>query len=315
MKCHSEPNLSRLREKARYPSGEVVYMTNDYNSPEIRYNSRTKILKFSGSIMYLYQSHNFSFDMRDFIAAIESLSQSVGVNLWAAVVEEFEFGVVMEVDTKPQILIAHHPDGKKLKTFDNPTDNGRLRTYTDTSVRLKLYDAGANIIKKIRKPHRQAALDAGWNPNRYYLKLEAHYRQPHKTFNNGRNLTLRDLTDPARIEQFRNDLYKQYKRLRPMKTLVTPSDKKDLSAAEILLMELAETHINSGMSIQKVRKRLYQRTNSLSKTLSTSDKDARKRTIKTWIDKLQFEEKSRFDLSEPLAEMLGISAENSRMEQ
>ncbi|MDL2320020.1 hypothetical protein LJC45_02680 [Alistipes sp. OttesenSCG-928-B03] len=268
------------------------------------------MLKFSASVIFLYQGHNFSFDMADFINAVDDWCQRLGVNLWQGDLDEFEFAAIMEVERPPKEYIAGHPDGYKLKSNPHPDENGYLRTYRDKLVLLKMYDVRRRIMTTIRRAGRGAVMQAGWRPERHYLKFEAHYLNPGNTFNNGRRMILADLIDPARVQQFKEDLCRQYKRLQPMKTLINPSDKKNLSTGEIILIELAEHYFNSGLSLQQVKKRLYARINAYPEPLMLpTDKNARKRKINEWLNKLTFEENSPFDLSGRLQEVLANTGE------
>ena len=146
--------------------------------------------------------------------------------------------------------------------------------------------------------------EAGWNPEGHFLKWEAHYIKP-EVLNQGRALILANLVDRHWEEIFKADLYNQYKRLIPMKTIVTPSNKKDLGSADIVLLSLAELQINEGISLEELKKILYDKINSIpDEVLTKADKDSRKRQIKAMLDKIVEEPESRWDLSEKLTEAL-----------
>jgi hypothetical protein len=126
-----------------------------------------------------------------------------------------------------------------------------------------------------------------------------------EVLNQGRALILANLVDRHWEEIFKADLYNQYKRLIPMKTIVTPTNKKDLGSADIVLLSLAELQINEGISLEELKKILYDKINSIpDEVLTKADKDSRKRQIKAMLDKIVEEPESRWDLSEKLAEAL-----------
>lgn len=90
-----------------------------------------------------------------------------------------------------------------------------------------------------------------------------------------------------------------------MKSIIYPTNKKDLSSIDIVLIELAERLINSGENQEEIKKVLYNRINSFSADeLKKTDKDSRKRQIKARIGKLKVAENSKWDLSEELKDAL-----------
>ena len=124
--------------------------------------------------------------------------------------------------------------------------------------------------------------------------------------NRGLGLRLSDLVNPDKEEVFKADLYNQYKRIVPMKSLVTPTSKKDLSTAGILLFLLAEQQVNAGKNLQEIKKMIYDRINAFP-DLSKDDKGSRKKQVRTLCDKLQEAPESAWDLSGKLAEVLEVT--------
>ena len=108
-----------------------------------------------------------------------------------------------------------------------------------------MYDVGRNPLNKLGKPIREIVSQIGSNPKNNYLKVEAHYKRPDRLFS---QLYAKDLINPDKQEIFKQNLYSQYKRLKPMKSIIYPTNKKDLSSIDIVLIELAERLINSGES-------------------------------------------------------------------
>lgn len=92
-----------------------------------------------------------------------------------------------------------------------------------------------------------------------------------------------------------------------MKSIVIPSDKKDLSTPAILLMALTEKALNQGEDINKVLNAFI---NSIPEDiLSSNDKKARKRQFKALSERIQSSEISEFDMSEQIKESLNHEKE------
>ena len=240
------------------------------------------------------------------MAAIDHIARLLRISLWDAMVEAFEYGVIMEVQSRPKEYISRHSalPSEGLTMNEKPKDKGCFRWWHDKMVSLKMYDAARNLKMKQGLQRQSILRESGWNPEGEYLKWEAHYLKP-ESLNHGKGLLLADLMNPSWENVFKEDLYVQYKRLVPMKTLMTPNNKKDLSSADIVMLALAELQINAGESLQEVKKMLYAKVNAIpDEVLSKSDKDSRKRQIKALLEKLQEEPESKWDLSEKLEEAL-----------
>lgn len=265
-------------------------------------NSNT--LKLQGSITYFIQGHNFTYSNSIFCEAIKTIENMLKCHLWDAYVDEFEFGKIIKVEYEPKEYITkHYSDDKKLTMNERGKDRGYFKWWEAQNLSLKMYDINRNIKNKQSNIGKQTLIDIGWNPAEHYLKWEAHYKKPHQYFNNGIGIKLSDLVKPAFQTTISTDLIYQYSRLSTMKSIVTPNDKKSLKTADIILLELAESMINSNFSIQETQKKLYNRINNISKDiLSDSDKKARKRQINSLIKKLKEEKTSKWDITEKLKE-------------
>lgn len=298
--------LGHCTLEAEYSSGWKKYWIQGCERLELWWNPDLSMLRLSGSIMYYWQGHNWSFDKKGFVAAISHIEKLLHVSLWETIVEAFEFGIIMEVELKPKEYISHHSvcPQEKLSIGEKTKDKGNFRWWNDTNVRLKMYDAGRNIQAKQGLERKAIIKESGWNPEREFIKWEAHYLKP-EILNHGKGILLADLMNPNWENVFKEDLYIQYKRLAPMKSLVTPENKKDLSTPDIVMLALAEVQINAGESLQEVKKMLYAKINSIpDEVLSKSDKDARKRQIKALLEKIQEEQNSKWDLSKKLEDVL-----------
>lgn len=299
------PFFGHCQIVASYPdTGTTRYRLKGCEGLDIFCSSQ--MLTLQGSIMYYWQGHNFTYSPEAFISAINHISHLLQVDLWNSIVKVFEYGVIMEVETKPKEYIQHHKakPNEKLNQSINEKDNGNFSRWNDKNVSLKMYDASRNIKMKQSMSRREIIAEAGWKPEGEYLKWEAHYLKPN-VLNHGKSVKLANLVNPDWQNIFKEDLYLQYQRLIPMASIIEPTNKADLKTASIIALVLAEDSLNSNKTLQEVKKMLYARINSFpDEVLSKSDKDSRKRQIKAILDKMQEAEGSKWDLSQKLAEAL-----------
>ena len=270
----------------------------------IFYNRVLNSITIEGSPMYFMQGHNLTFDRLTLIQGINYLETILCVQgLWSARVNIFEYGVLLQTELTPREYIKHHksPPKEKLLLYENTKDNGLFRSWNDSNVNIKMYDAIRNAKYKTSKDIRP---DMDMSRNANWLKFEAHYIKP-ECLNSGRAVLLADLINPNWEQVFKNDLYKQYSRLKPMKTLLEPTNKADLSSIAIVTMELAENFIQEGRGLEDLRRSLYDRINA-NEVLSKADKDSRKRQIRNTLDKLKEAPQSKYDLSKELASALEL---------
>ena len=298
--------LGHCRLEAEYSSGWQKYWLQGCEKLEIWYNPSLNWMRLQGSIMYYWQGHNFTYDKKGFVAAIDHIIKIIHISIWDAMIEAFEYGVIMQVPKKPKEYIKRHSSipSEKLILNEKPKDKGNFRWWEDRNVCNKMYDAAQNIKKKQGLQRKEILKESGWNPEGEFLKWEAHYLKP-EILNHGKGLLLADLMKPYWENVFKEDLYVQYKRLIPMKSLITPTNKKDLSSADIVMLALAEAQINAGENLKEVKKMIYDKINAIPEgVLSKADKDSRKRQIKSLFDKLQESPESEWDLSEKLEKAL-----------
>ena len=309
LQSKDNPFFGHCTKEALYSSGWERYSIQGCGKLDIWYNSFLSTLRLEGSIMYYWQGHNFSYNIKDFVLAIRQIGTILHIDLWGAMIEVFEYGAIMEVQSKPKDYIQHHTSNPKegLAMNEKPKDKGNFRWYEDKNVRLKMYDAGRNIQYKQGLQRKAIIEEAGWDPEKNYLKWEAHYLKP-EMLNHGKGIMLADLVNPNWDNVFKEDLYLQYKRLTPMKCITIPNKKSELSPTDIVVMQLVEGSLNDGISLQEIRKMLYARINSISNDILTkADKDYRKRKIKALLEKIKEEPESKWDLSAKLEEVLSIS--------
>lgn len=295
-----------LTLEAQYASGWKKYYLQGCERLTVWLHPGFQMLRLEGSISYFWQGHNFSFSRKDLETAISQINRILGVPLWEASLNAFEFGNIMEVQMKPKEYIQHHAAAPKehLILNEKPKDKGSFRWWEDKQTKLKMYDAKKNLLFKQGEDRRQIIKDSGWQESGEYLKFEAHYLKP-EYLNSGRAVMLWHLCNTDWQEILKNNLYSQYKRLLPMKGIITPKEKKDLSTADILLLAMVEDSINEGRTLDELRKMLYNRVNSYpDEVLSKSDKDLRKAQIRKLLSKVQEAPESIYDLSHQLKEAL-----------
>lgn len=309
LQSKDNPFLGHCTLEASYSSGWKKYYIQGCEKIEISYNPIHQTLKIGGSIMYYWQGHNFTYDKKKFVSAINHIGTLLKVNLWDAIVDVFEYGTIMEVQSKPKEYIKHHIPAprEKLDIEERAKDRGNFRWYHDKNVSLKMYDASRNIKQKQGLQRKKIIEESGWNPEGHYLKWEAHYLKT-EVLNHGKGIFLADLVNPNWENVFKEDLYLQYKRLIPMKGVSIPNKKSDLQSVDIIVRRLVENYLNEDKSIQEVKKILYADINSIPNDIfSKSDKDQRKRQITAILEKLKEEPESKWDLSAKLEEALNMS--------
>lgn len=301
-----KPTFRNCQLEAEYSSGWKKYWLQGCEKLEIWHNPTLDLIRLQGSIMYYWQGHNFTYERSSFVDAIRQVIRLLNIELWDGMLEVFEYGVVIPVEKKPKEYIKRHSaiPSEKLTMNEKGKDKGSFRWWTDKDVSLKLYDAGKNILMKQGLQRRGILTEAGWAPEDSLLKWEAHYLKP-EMLNHGKGLLLANLMNPSWEDVFKEDLYLQYKRLVPMRTLITPTSKKNLSTSDIVMLALAEAQMNAGESLQEVKRMLYDRINGIPEVvLSKADKDSRKRQVKALVDKIKESPESEWDLSEKILDAL-----------
>ena len=274
---------------------------------EVIHNPSTGLLEVRGSLPYFLKGHNFSFSWAELVEAIDIIDIMLGnVGLWGARVKQFENGVIVPVDAKPKEYIARHyaSPSTRLKKSYNEKYAGKSALWHRTGEDIKLYDAGANIKMKQGLERRALIESAGWNPEGNYLKCEVRYIQP-ESLNGNKPLILEELQSESFIEKLKKNFMEQYHLLTPAKGLLLPSDKKNCSSLDIVIITLVEALVNEqGLSFEDAKKKVFY-TIRQAMCLNKSDKDARRRQIGKAFGKLEQTPVSQWDLTEALEEALG----------
>jgi hypothetical protein len=307
-RCKYTPNLAHCKA---FPCklneyGWETYTLQGCKGLEIHWKPESGMLRIKGSLPYWWQSHNFSFSNSDFIESVSMLQVLLGVPLWDASLDAFEYGCIFPVEYSPALYIKNHNAREHSHLFLNEKgrDRGAFRWWDGSGFTLKLYDAGKNIKMKQGLKTRDVIGNAGYDPELHYLKFEMHLNKP-EMLNKGRDVELESLQDSSFLQYLDRVLLEQYNLLTPMRTLIQQTNKKNLSALDIVVSVYVENQMNQGISIDEAKSNIYAFINQ-SGCLEKQDKDARKATIRRVFGKLQESEESQWDLTHKIEDALCI---------
>jgi len=151
---------------------------------------------------------------------------------------------------------------------------------------------------------RQAVIESGFDPANNYLKYEIHIKNP--AIINGRTPITEQLQSPSFIDNLNEFLLSQYKtQLKPMRTIQQITDKKQLSALDLMVSMYLEDKINMGRTLEEAKKEVFSKINSVPESiLKKCDKDSRKNTLRKAFDKVDEEPRSRWDLEDQIRQAL-----------
>ena len=259
--CKDTINLSscQLYSTTKYKDNYTISI--GYEELKVHRKKQTGAIEIEGSLPYFYQGHNFTYSVEDYVNTIDKLQELLGIELWEAVVDEFEFGCIFPVEEMPVSYIRNHHAEAKARMVENEKgeDNGSFRWWVDKgdskkkARKLKLYDAGKNIKSKVQKKIRDTI--AEFVPERQYLKYELKTEKPIKLF--GRVITAFDLQTTPFQNTLASKLKELYKILKPMKELIKPADTEGLNVNSIIFYAYIEHLKNEGVSIEGAKKELY----------------------------------------------------------
>lgn len=308
LKGKDTPYFANCKWLADYDGGGERYAVEGCEQLEAIWNERTRIFKLRGSVPYFIQGHNFSCDKAAFVEGLEYAQALLKIGLWDAFVEAVEVGTILEVGRRPREYIKNHHARRAAHFLENakPKDKGNFKWWEESGGdSLKMYDAGRNILMKQGRKRREIIKEAGWNPCAEYMKIEAHIKHPERV-NGGAAFLLEDCVNTEKYGLLRARLMELYSELEPMKTLETPTDKRNLRSQDLLAIALAEEYMNNhNCGCDEARKAMYERINSISdEVLSKADKDARKRQIRAIFGRMQEAAQSEFNLKDELAASL-----------
>lgn len=266
---------------------------------KVLHNPAADWVKVEGSLPYFLNGNNFTFSTSELVQAVDIIDTLLGgVGLWGALLNCFEYGVIVPVEAKPKEYIIRHTasPGSRLKWVYNQKYAGKFVMWQKEGLDIKLYDAGANIKMKQGQGRRAVIEGAGWNPEWNYLKCEMRYNKP-ELLTMGKAVPLEKLQNESFLNMLKGDLMENYHTLSPARALLPARSKKDLSSLDIVVRTLAEALMNGqGLPLQEVQKQVYSSINQAD-CLSKADKDARKAQVRKALAKLQEAEESPWDLT------------------
>lgn len=289
-------------------AGWQAYLLKGCRELKVFWKEELGALKIQGSLPYFLKGHNFSFSRKEFENAVGLIEKMLGCcELWEADLETFENGVIMEVERSPKEYIRNHyaQTSSGFKKAIREKNAGNFCLWEGKVSDIKLYDAGANIIRKQTLDAREMLQQEGWNPDNNFLKFEVRYKKPAQRFNKGRAVELGRLQDEGFLQTLNEDLLTHYKQLKPMKEVMQPSNKKDFSTLDAVLITLANVMNQQGLPLQEAKKAVYSTINQ-GQCLAKADKDARKAQVRKAFGKLEEAESSQWDLEEALKDALQV---------
>lgn len=297
--CKDTMIFANMQQVAAFASGYDKYIVHGLKDMEIFVNRNTNRMRVKGSLPYWQQGHNFTFSQNAFVEAVQQLNSYIPhVNLWQSRLLAFEYGVIMQVEQQPKEYIKNHTTNDKgLIEEVRAKDRGFFKWWENKAIKLKMYDVNHNFstTNKLEYKNKEAAEAAGWDKSKYWLKFEGHYLNP-ELIEGGKGAQLWQLDNTEFLNNLKDSLYMQYKRLEPVKETVL-TDKPQTN--ELVM----STIIDNFADKETIKKLVYAKINQ-NPTLSKSDKDQRKRTFKKMLEGVGEKQISRYDLSAKLKEVL-----------
>jgi hypothetical protein len=217
------------------------------NIPVITISKNNK-LTFTGSLPYLFNDNNLvPFSLEEVKHSFHALSARLNVDLSSAVVNNFEFGVAINIPFPFKEFIHHHVS---LSKMDSSSYVNKGKYFQDKNRRIKLYDAGRNAKYKLSIPIRiHLQKTKNYNKNAHYAKLEIQYKKPNKYFK--QVIMVKHLMDPSFLELCAKDLLNTYKQV--TKTgFIIPNATKKLTTTRILAIALKEVEQITGIAIEQL---------------------------------------------------------------
>lgn len=307
--CKDNLFLGHCKLEKIYPdSGLSLYSLEGCEKMKIWHKPETDLLKVEGSLPYFLNGNNFTFSTSELVQAIDVIDSLLGgAGLWGALLNTFEYGVILQVEGKPKDYIARHSAGagSKLHKVINEKYGGKFAMWKGKGLDIKMYDAGANILMKQGLVRREVIEGAGWDPDGNYLKCEMRYHDPSRLLM-GKGVPLEKLQNESFLNMLKGDLMGNYHTLTPARALLPATDKKECTSLDLVLRTLLDVVMNTqGLSLQDAKKRIYAEINR-AQCLTKADKDARKAQVSKSLAKVQEAPESEWDLSARIEGALAI---------
>lgn len=301
------PGFSYCEKKQFSSFGEKYHvqhytLKNQYTPIGIMLNEATGELTLKCNLAMFWQGHNLTFSYSDMRKSLEYVSNVLNVDLFPAEVKEFDNSAIVCTALNPKYVIQNHVSIAGHET--KPQKHGKYFVKAGQEV-VKMYDAGRRLKQIHSKANREAILKAiGFDPALNLIRIEKKILKPGNFFK--KFISVNELLNPQFISQCDLELMETYGKIKKLGSIQIPENKKDLSAAIIILIvarELEELHgFNFG---ELVKQKISSIDDSI---LSKEDKKARNRQFNANQDKISFKGANPYDLSEPLAMSLKMAS-------
>lgn len=295
-----KPNFASL-ESIGFSYGKHIYQMPNLPQVKIYHSEQAKYLNIKGSLPYLVNGQNFSFNDYEFKLAIDALQDALEVSLLNAWVNSFEYGKIIECGQDIGLTIKNHHrlKGAKLRAYSDG------RYFENGLYKMKVYNAKTRIVQQLGKVERDILKRLGeYDPNKNYLKIEMHYKKPERMFQRAEGVYLIDLMSKDFINLCKENLVEMYQQIEKGGEVQIPENKKHLSSLNLVYIALKEAGLQYGFEpkekLQEVLKSIPE------EVLNVNDKKQRRRQIRQAEELLKSGELSRFDMSEPLKKGLWI---------
>jgi hypothetical protein len=295
-----KPSFDYLQRNAVYPSSNIEsFYFERCKKIEVMLNNNTNHIRIRGSIPYFINGHNYYSSQEDWLEGLDYLSSGLNINLFAALVNCFEFGTIQDIPFKEADFLRNHIKMKGMETREYRKQNILTgKEFENQSLKIKLYDVSRNIKYKLDKAIREDLSSFyGWDKAKHYIKLENHYKKPEVYFK--QNLYVSELISTGFQDQLKNELIKTYQGIMKTGNINFPPRKADINAGTIPLMILKELegiyNFNTEELIKQKLKAIEEK-----EIFSHADRKARQRTIKDNLKKIGLIGKSEYDISELL---------------
>ncbi len=293
--------LHSLTHKANYSNGGEKFILEGLKPITIFYDPVGTSLKIEANLPYFWQGHNFHFERSQMIEAVKFMNDQMNLNLFNAEVNEFEFGSILDIEFPANVFLQNHINynGKQMQPFFHKR-SGKLtgKTFEDSILIHKLYDAGQNIKNKLSKATRvDLSNQYGYDKEKYYIKIENHYKKPQIHFKQ-RTILMNDVLQNDFMQLCKDDLINSYKSIMKTGIVKLPDSKSDINAGTLPLILLKELEAIYHFDTEDL---LREKIKSISEDkLSKEDKKARQKILKANLLKIKSEPISKYDISQRL---------------
>jgi hypothetical protein len=300
------PNLSYLTDTGNIWQGWQQYRLEGVCPLRVQYKEELKEIKISGSLPYLSRGHNYPAGADDLREAMNHVGQVIGMNIFSGSIDVFEFGHFVNVPLQVDVMLANHT---RLPGFvTNGYLNQTSKFFDSKALRVKLYDANQNFKHKVKGAAKQALReDFGFQPGKYCMKVENHYKKPEIYFK--QRVLVADLFNPVFVNLCKEDLLDTYRRIHKTPAAAMPTNKKDLPASMLPLLVLKDLEIIHGFSMEDL---LTKKLKTIpEEVLNNEDRKARKRQLRKMLGLVtSATADSPFDVSLQLEEVLNLPESN-----